>query len=149
MHLAIRITGPLQYELLQQALGEVVRRHETLRSRFKSYGGSERVIIDETLPMTLPTIDLRNVNGKELEDRIARHAREHASEPFDLAKGPLFKFELLVVNDCDHVLLLNVHHIVSDGWPMGLLIEELMKLYDAAVAGRPLLLAPLPIQYVD
>ncbi len=149
MHLAIRITGPLQYELLQQALGEVVRRHETLRSRFESYGGSERVIIDETSPMTLPTIDLRNVNGKELEDRIARHAREHASEPFDLAKGPLFKFELLVVNDCDHVLLLNVHHIVSDGWSMGLLIEELMKLYDAAVAGRPLLLAPLPIQYVD
>ena len=146
--IGLRLRGQLHVQALQRALARIVARHETLRSRFAQHGDDAQVLIvaaDDVLPLQVQ--DLR----RHPQPQQALDALIHgeASAPFDLERGPLLRGRLVVMADEHHVLLLTLHHIVSDGWSMGVLTRELMALYQAFSHGQPDPLPPLPIQYGD
>ncbi|HEX7240317.1 MAG TPA: condensation domain-containing protein, partial [Longimicrobiaceae bacterium] len=142
---AWRLGGELDVEALERALGEIVRRHETLRTTFAEVDGSPVQVIAPFGGFALPVEDLSDLS----EAALRRRAREEAARPVDLAAGPLFRAALLRVGAEDHVLLLTMHHIVSDGWSMGVLFRELSALYAAYREGGESPLAELPVQYAD
>jgi len=140
---AVRIDGPLDVAVLARALQEIVRRHEALRTRFVDDGGTVRQVIDDDVTLPLPVVDTGDGDGwPEL-------ARRQAARPFDLAAGPLLRALLLRLGDHRHVLLVTLHHIVSDGWSLGVLVREASELYAAWTAGRAPQLAELSVQYAD
>ncbi|MCD7041283.1 amino acid adenylation domain-containing protein [Pseudomonas sp. MAFF 311096] len=146
--IGLRLRGQLHVEALQRALARIVARHETLRSRFAQHGDDAQVLIvpaEDVLPLQVQ--DLR----RHPQPQQALDALIHgeASAPFDLERGPLLRGRLVVMADDHHVLLLTLHHIVSDGWSMGVLTRELMALYQAFSHGQADPLPPLPIQYGD
>jgi amino acid adenylation domain-containing protein len=146
---AIRIRGRLNVQALEQSLNEIVRRHESQRTVFKSVRGQPVQIVLPACPIQLPVVDLSSVPDSERTSEAKRLAVAEAKRPFDLAKGPLLRITLLRLSDDDHVLLLNTHHIVSDAWSAAVMIEEIGVLYEAFAAHRP---SPLPepaIQYAD
>ena len=152
MFRAIRLTGALDRKALERALQELARRHPALRTRFPSEGGAPRQVIDPELPGVLSLVDLTGLAGEEILPRAIELAGEESRQPFDLARGPLFRARLLRMGVNDHALLLCVHHIVSDGWSQGLLLRELTALYRAYVAGTPGNTPSLPepkVRYVD
>lgn len=146
---AIRLTGRLDAEALERALGEIVRRHEVLRTTFAEVGGRPVQLVAESLEFRLP------LNVLEGEDEAAREAEarglaaEEARTPFDLSRGPLVRVRLLRLGEHEHVMLLTMHHIISDGWSLGVLVRELTALYEAFAQGRTSPLEELPIQYAD
>ncbi|HEY7598853.1 MAG TPA: condensation domain-containing protein, partial [Candidatus Limnocylindrales bacterium] len=144
---ALLIEGLLHPPLLVRALGEVARRHEVLRTVFHADGGEPRPIVLPWAPLTVPVIDLGGVAGAgEAEpDLVEREARLG----FDLGRGPLLRARLLRLADRRHVLLLTMHHIVSDGWSISILVRETCALYRAFGNGASPPLAALPIQYQD
>jgi amino acid adenylation domain-containing protein len=141
MPLAVRLTGKLDTVALERALNEIVRRHEVLRTTFSNSDGNPIQIVSEAHVL------LRIRDEQEIH---VRHAvKEESQTPFDLSEGPLLRATLLRLGDEEHVLLLTTHHIVSDGWSMGVLIKETAALYEAFSKEQ---LSPLPelrIQYVD
>ncbi|HVG43869.1 MAG TPA: condensation domain-containing protein, partial [Longimicrobium sp.] len=146
---ALRFAGALDAAALERALGEIVRRHEALRTVFREVDGGA---VQVTLPFAgfaLPVDDLSGLPETARETEVRRRAREDAARPFDLAEGPLFRAALLRVADEEHVLLLCTHHIVSDGWSTGVLHRELGALYPAFARGEGDPLPPLPVQYAD
>ena len=146
---AVRLRGTLDAAALERALGEVVRRHEALRTTFCDEGGEPVQIVAARLAMALPIVDLNHLPEERREAEARRRASEEARRPFDLARGPLLRSCLLRLAGDDHVLLLTMHHIVSDGWSMGVLVRDLVAIYAASSGGRP---SPLPepvLQYGD
>jgi amino acid adenylation domain-containing protein len=146
---AYRLRGPLNVTALEQSLSDIVRRHESLRTTFYAVDGHPAQVVAPHRPLALPMVDLRGVPAGEQEARARQLATEHAQRPFDLAQGPLFRATLARLTEEDHVLLLNTHHIVSDGWSTGVLISELVALYKAFATGTPSLLPELALQYAD
>jgi amino acid adenylation domain-containing protein len=146
---ARRLGGALDVAALERALGEIVRRHEALRTVFAEADGSPVQVIAPRGGFGLPVEDLAALGEVDREAAPGRRAREEARRAFDLAAGPLFRAALLRLGDEDHVLLLSMHHIVSDGWSMGVLFRELSALYEAYREGRESPLAELPVQYAD
>ncbi|HVG59538.1 MAG TPA: amino acid adenylation domain-containing protein [Hyalangium sp.] len=146
---AVRLTGNLDPEGLRAALEEVVDRHEALRTTFEAVDGEPVQRIHPRQSVRLPLMDLSGSPEAEREQLLTEACAREAQRPFDLRRGPLLRARLLRVAPSDHVLLLVMHHIVSDGWSMGRLFRELAELYDAHTRGRPPALAPLPIQYAD
>jgi amino acid adenylation domain-containing protein len=146
---AVRLQGALDVEALEQSFAEVSRRHESLRTRFAVLAGVPVQVIDEAGEFRLLVTDLSELEEDEREAEAHRVARAEAQQPFDLAVGPLFRARVLRLGAEDHVLLCTMHHIVSDGWSMGLLIKELTSLYEAFTQGQPSPLAELTIQYAD
>ncbi|HEU4559963.1 MAG TPA: amino acid adenylation domain-containing protein [Longimicrobium sp.] len=146
---ALRLAGALDERALERALGEVVRRHETLRTTFGEVDGSPVQVIAPFDGFALPVEDLSGLSEADREAAVKRLAREDAARPFDLAAGPLFRAALLRLGAEDHVLLLSMHHIVSDGWSTGVLFRELSALYAAYHEGRESPLRELPVQYAD
>ncbi len=146
---AFRLAGPLDVAALEQSLNEIARRHETLRTTFTlSEEQPVQVIAPETI-VALPVADLQNYPESEREARAARLVGEEARRPFDLARGPLLRCHLWRLATEDHILLLTMHHIVSDGWSMGVLYRELSALYETFRQGKDPSLPELPIQYAD
>jgi amino acid adenylation domain-containing protein len=145
----VRLSGQLQVSALEAALTEVVRRHEALRTTFTMVDGDPCQLIGPPYPMTLAVTDLSGWAETEREDEARRLANAEGQQSFDLAQGPLLRARLLKLADEEHIVLLTMHHIVSDGWSMGLLIDELSKLYVAFVSGSESPLPELPIQYGD
>jgi amino acid adenylation domain-containing protein len=145
---ALRLGGALDVDALERALGEIVRRHESLRTVFREVDGGAVQVIVPFAGFTLPVDDLSGLHERAGEE-VRRRAREDAARPFDLAGGPLFRAALLRLADEEHVLLLCIHHIVSDGWSAGVLHRELSALYAAFAAGEGDPLPPLPVQYAD
>ena len=145
---ALRLRGSFNIGALEQSLNEIIRRHESLRTTFSMIDGEAVQVIAPSLGVSVPVIDLRD-HPEEREEEARELAREEACQPFDLARGPLFRSQLLRLGEDDHVLLLTMHHIVSDGWSMGVLHRELSMLYRAFVNGQPSPLEDLPIQYAD
>ncbi|HEU0299006.1 MAG TPA: amino acid adenylation domain-containing protein, partial [Longimicrobium sp.] len=140
---ALRLRGALDAAVLERALEEIVRRHEVLRTTFAVEGG-------EPVPVIAPAATLSlEIEAAAGEDEALRRLREEAARPFDLARGPLFRAHLFRVAGDDHLLLLAMHHAVSDGWSMAVLYGELSALYAAFRRGEPSPLAELPIQYAD
>ena len=146
---ALRLRGRLHVRALEQALNEIIRRHEGLRATFDSVDGNPVQRIAPVLSLTLPIVDLRSLPASQVDAEALRLAREEAGRPFDLSRGPLIRASLLRLDVEEHVILLTMHHIISDGWSIGVLARELAALYGAFAAGRPSPLGELPIQYAD
>jgi amino acid adenylation domain-containing protein len=146
---AIRIRSVLDLAVVEKVLQAIVRRHETLRTRFVTVEGEPRQVIEEEIELDLPVVFLNSLPEKEREAEARRLVKEDAQAPFNLSLGPLLRIKVLRLAEQDHVLSLNMHHIVSDGWSMGVLIRELSVLHRAFSAGQPSPLPELPIQYAD
>ncbi|HEX8273555.1 MAG TPA: amino acid adenylation domain-containing protein, partial [Longimicrobiaceae bacterium] len=147
--MALRLGGALDVAALETALGEIVRRHEALRTVFRGTDAGPVQVIRPFAGFTLAVRDLAGLGEAEREEEVKRLAGEDASRPFDLSAGPLLRAGLLRLTAEDHVLLLCMHHVVSDGWSLGVLFRELSALYAAYREGRPSPLPELPVQYAD
>jgi amino acid adenylation domain-containing protein len=150
--IALRLAGRLDVAALAGALSAVARRHEALRTVFSpgsSSGGAPVQVIRPPAPVPLPVVDLSALPAATAEGAAAGLAAAAAARPFDLAHGPLFRARLLRLGAADHVALLTLHHVVSDGWSAGILVRETTALYRACLEGRPSPLPPLPVQYAD
>ena len=146
---AFALRGPLDVGVLERSLGEVVRRHEVLRTTFRTAEPEPVQVVNEARPVKIPAEDLRGLAAGERERRVRQAAEEEARRPFDLEAGPLLRCALLRVADDEHILLFTMHHIVSDEWSAAILINEVSVLYDAFTRGRPSPLPALPVQYAD
>ncbi|MET0645248.1 MAG: amino acid adenylation domain-containing protein, partial [Pyrinomonadaceae bacterium] len=144
-----QLSGTLNALALGQALSEVVRRHEALRTNFVSVDGSPVQVVAESSPFALPVVDLSKLDAPAREEAVRRLAAEDARRPFDLTQDSLLRARLLRLEDDEHALLAVMHHIVSDGWSMEVLVREVRELYMAYTAGGPSPLAELPVQYAD
>ncbi|NOX38152.1 MAG: amino acid adenylation domain-containing protein [Calditrichaeota bacterium] len=144
-----RVKGDLKINVLEQALTEIVRRHEVLRTAFLEEDGQGRPVIHPPFAVKIPVRDLSHLSPAEQDQAIRKRVREFHTQPFDLAKMPLFRIELLKLAPTDHVVLFTMHHIISDGWSVGVFIRELAALYRSFSEGKPAPLPELPIQYVD
>jgi len=145
----MRLTGRLNVEALRQALDAIVVRHESLRTTFPVVKGRPVQIITPSLSVALPIMDLSGLPESKREAEALRLVAEEAQRPFDLSLGSLMRALLLRLGDEEHILLLTMHHIVSDGWSMGVLFRELGALYEAFSGERESPLEELPIQYAD
>jgi amino acid adenylation domain-containing protein len=141
---ALSLSGSLQVEALKQALGAIIQRHESLRTSFQTVDGVPVQVID---PNPIWELSMVNLEGKEAETE--KLAYRESQTPFDLTKSPLLRVTLLKLQPEKHILLINMHHIISDGWSIGIFVRELSHLYGAFVAGEKPTLADLPIQYAD
>jgi amino acid adenylation domain-containing protein len=146
---AVRLRGTLDIAALEQSFRELIRRHEPLRTRFGLVDGVPLQLIDEAVDFDLPVIDLRTVDDAEREAEARSVAAAESQRPFDLSSGPLLRASVVRLTDHDHMLLCTMHHIISDGWSMGVLIRELTTLYEAYSTGRKSPLPKLEIQYAD
>ncbi len=146
---AVRLEGLLNLAVLEQSLNAIVQRHEVLRTTFGTMDGQPVQVIAPHLTLSLPVVDLRGLPNQEQEAEVQRRIAKDAQRPFDLSKSPLLRTTLLQLNEQTHILLLVMHHIISDGWSMGVLVHEVSTLYDAFAKGCPSPLPELPIQYAD
>ncbi|HLL71284.1 MAG TPA: amino acid adenylation domain-containing protein, partial [Pyrinomonadaceae bacterium] len=147
--LAVRLEGQLNHEALEQALSEIARRHEALRTSFLAIEGQPVQVVSPAHEIEMPVIDVTGMDEGEREAEVHRRASAEAQTPFDLRRAPLLRVTLLRVADDEHVLLLTMHHIISDAWSMGILIREVATLYEAYTRGQASPLPELPIQYAD
>ncbi|TFI53961.1 amino acid adenylation domain-containing protein [Mastigocladus laminosus UU774] len=145
----IHLSGTLNIGALEQSFNEIVRRHEALRTSFQTVDGQPIQIIAPTLILTFPIVDLCESSPSEREKEIHRLATQEVLQPFDLAQCPLLRVTLIRLNAEEHIILLTMHHIISDAWSMGVLVEEVAALYPAFCTGRLSQLPELPIQYAD
>jgi non-ribosomal peptide synthetase component F/acyl carrier protein len=145
----VEIDGPLDVDALKRSLQEVVRRHESLRTRFDGNRGEPQQVIDSEVALNMQFLDLRSISEQERRAKADLISREEAKKPFDLRRSPLLRVTLMCLAEQRHRLVLTMHHIVSDGWSVGILIRELAVLYNAFTQGKPSPLPELPIQYVD
>lgn len=146
---AVRLIGNLDIAILNWSLNEIVRRHESLRTTFDSVAGQPVQVIAPALTLAIPVVDLTNLPDEGRETEGVRLAQEEAQRVFDLVSGPLIRALLLRLRSAEHVLILTMHHIVSDGWSQGVVTSELGTLYEAGLNGRPSPLPELSIQYAD
>ena len=147
--LAMRMTGPLDVEALAEALNGLVARHEALRTRLVTVDGRPTQVIDPPLARELSTIDISDAPPARREESLREIADGYAADPFRLADEPLFRARLVRLDERTHVLLVTVHHTVSDGWSFTVLRDELAALYEAAATGSVPALPELPIQFAD
>ncbi|HEX5083581.1 MAG TPA: amino acid adenylation domain-containing protein, partial [Blastocatellia bacterium] len=150
MSAAMRLDGDLNIDALGYSLNQVVRRHEILSAGFAIKDGQPVVALPENpAELPLPVVAIESAPEAEQEAEVMRLAREESHTGFDFMQGPLIRARLLRLNTESHVLLITIHHIVADGWSMGVLTREVGALYASVVAGEPLAPPPPPIQYVD
>lgn len=147
--MAVRLKGKLDRQALQQAFDRLVARHESLRMRLRTQGEHlyQEVLAAEAVAIV--EHDLTALAAAQREARVASLAEGQAQAPFNLLQGPLLRVNLLQLATDEHVLLLTLHHIVADGWSLNVLIDEFVRLYDAACQGSEATLPALPIQYRD
>ncbi len=146
---ALRLTGSLDATALARTLDEIVRRHEVLRTTFGEEGSEPVQVIHAPRPLGLEVRDLSGLPADRREAEARRLVLADQRRPFDLAAGPLLRASLLRLESEEHVLLFAVHHVASDGWSMGVLVQEVGTLYRAFVAGEPSPLPEPPVQYAD
>ena len=146
---ALLLRGSLRLEILQQALEMLTERHETLRTTFVALDGQPQQVIAAAGAVAIPLVDLQELAKDEREAEIMRLADMEAHRPFDLARGPLLRVTLLRLEPEEHILLLTMHHIISDAWSGGIFLQELFTIFAELSRGVPVELPALPIQYVD
>ncbi|MFP5264067.1 MAG: amino acid adenylation domain-containing protein, partial [Blastocatellia bacterium] len=146
---AISIRGNVELTALERSINEIVRRHEILRTTFIAHDGQSAQRIADELTLTIPVISLQQYSGSDKDAELQRLISAETSRPFDLSAGPLMRVVIFRLEEEQHILLFNLHHIVSDGWTTGVLIKEMAALYDAFTRGRPSPLPELGIQYAD
>jgi amino acid adenylation domain-containing protein/non-ribosomal peptide synthase protein (TIGR01720 family) len=146
---AVRLCGELNVAALAAALTEITRRHEVLRTTFPAENGEPQQLIREPAPVEIPVVCVDEIGGLGGEQAARRLAQEEGARSFDLATGPLLRVVLVKKRESEHVLILVMHHIVSDGWSVGVLITELRVLYEVYLEGKKSPLEELAIQYAD
>src|SRR5262249_45751668 len=144
-----RLLGPLDIKILQRSLDVMVSRHGSLGTRFIGRKGEPVQVIEPVPAVAVSMTGLGTMLNHGGQQRARQIASPAARQPFNLAAGPLLRAELLHVAADDHFLLLNIHHIVSDGWSMAIVGRELSVLYNALVSGQEPELPELPVQYAD
>ena len=147
--LATSLRGTLDPAVLQLSFNEIVRRHEALRTTFSVVAGEPVQVVSPTLFLEVPVIDLRELPETERHSEVLRLTSEEDERPFDLSQGPLLRAKLLQLAAHEHILLLTMHHIISDGWSLEVLVRELKVLYEAFSLGQASPLPDLRIQYAD
>ena len=147
--MAWRLKGTLHVEALHRALNTIVERHASLRTSFSQVNGEPVQHIVQQLVLDFPLTDLSEQTPDEKEAEVKRLSVNEARSPFDLSRAPLVRCALIRIGAEDHLLLVTMHHIVSDGWSMDVLHREIWLLYEAFCQGRPSPLPELPIQYAD
>jgi len=146
---AFRIDGPLNIDILRQALQHVVHRHASLRTVFDSVEGEARQVVLSDVELTLPVTDLTDIPEAEREPEALRIAGEEGKKPFDLSEGPLLRALLLQMAPNSFILLLVMHHIITDGWSISILFREVTSSYAALIRNQVPQLPDLPLQYTD
>ncbi|HVG19650.1 MAG TPA: condensation domain-containing protein, partial [Blastocatellia bacterium] len=149
MAAAAALTGPLNLTALRQTLNEIVRRHESLRTTFAEVEGLPFQVVSESLNLELPVSDLRQVSEGEKKAVAISRVVQEARRPFDLSRGPLLRASLVRLAEQEHILVVTMHHIISDGWSLKIFTREMSILYEAFSKGNPTPLDDLPIQYAD
>jgi amino acid adenylation domain-containing protein len=147
--IALELKGSLNAIALEQSLAAIVQRHEVLRTSFPTVDSYPVQAIAASCGITLAVVDLQSLSEKEQSVKVQQLVLETAQQPFDLANEPLLRASLLRLDEKCHILLLVMHHIVCDGWSMGILLRELYALYAGFAQGVPTSLPELPIQYAD
>jgi aspartate racemase len=147
--IAVRLTGVLDFNALKNALNSIVARHDALRTRFTTLEGTPSQVVTPGLTIELPVSDLSSESETDLEAAAQRLLQHEARRPFDLSQGPLIRSLLVRLDEQEHILLVTMHHIVTDGWSVGIFQRELSALYQAAKNGQPATLPDLPVQYPD
>ncbi|NOR61880.1 MAG: AMP-binding protein, partial [Rhodobacteraceae bacterium] len=143
------LRGSLNLSAMQSALNTLIERHEILRTTFETIEDQPAQIIHDHLSLDLPLIDLTHLSREAAHARALEMAHQEALTPFSLETGPLIRAKVVKLAEQEHILLFSLHHIASDGWSMGVIVQEFTALYTAACQGIPHSLPDLPIQYVD
>ncbi len=144
------ISARVDVPTLERAFSEIIRRHEALRTVFRLVDGEPRQIVQPPYELKIEMGDIRGPNGEAADEQTIRQTiTREAARPFDLAQGPLVRVHLVRVSEADYALLVNVHHIVTDGWSMPIIMREMDELYEAYARGLPYPLQELEIQYPD
>jgi amino acid adenylation domain-containing protein len=146
---ALRMVGRLNVAALERSLNEMVRRHETLRTVFEIIDGQLVQVIQPAEPLDVNLVDLCDLPDTEREQAALCHAMQEAQGPFDLERGPLLRISLLRLAGEEHVALVTLHHIISDGWSTGVFMREVAALYEAFSNGKESPLPELEVQYAD
>ncbi|HKP45904.1 MAG TPA: amino acid adenylation domain-containing protein, partial [Pyrinomonadaceae bacterium] len=146
---AVRLQGSLDVGALKMTLDHLVARHESLRTSFATSDGVPTQVIKDHLEVELPIINLSELSEAERAESARVLLRNEARKIFDLANGPLVRALLVKLADQEHVFMMTMHHIITDGWSVGVLHREFMELYKAFAAGAPSPLPELKIQYPD
>ncbi|MDQ0418593.1 amino acid adenylation domain-containing protein [Croceifilum oryzae] len=149
IHAACRLTGKWSLEALETSWNELIERHESLRTVMGGHEGKPIQQIQKHVFRVLPQMDLTMLSLEDRERETKRLIQREAEEPFHLGQGPLFRAQLLKTDQEEWILLCTMHHIISDGWSMGILLEEWMALYEEVLHGKPAELTKLPVQYAD
>ena len=147
--LALRLEGTLKIDVLEKSLQEIIQRHEALRTNFLTLDGNPVQIIKPESNWKLTIVNGKESKNYQEENALKQWLEIHSHQPFDLANESLIRATLLELSDTEHFLLICLHHVVSDGWSMGVFIQELTTLYNAYTKGLEPLLKELPIQYAD
>ena len=146
---SVRLTGPLNVDVLERSFNELVRRHEILRTIFTIVDGEPVQIVQDTVNLSLTLVDLSAQPEAEQETQLHQLVTDEFQQLFDLGCGPLLRIKLLQLDGTTHILLLTMHHIISDAWSMDVIFKELAAIYDAFCHDRACPLPELPIQYAD
>ena len=146
---ALRIVGDLDVQVLQHSFQDLLQRHEILRTTFVSQNNQVVQVIAPEQTLSFGIIDIRDHSTEVREEQIQQHITYAMKTPFDLAQGPLFRTILLHVADQSYVLLVSIHHIISDEWSVRILMRDFQALYESRVTGQPHGLPDLPVQYAD
>ncbi|TAE52366.1 MAG: non-ribosomal peptide synthetase, partial [Nostocales cyanobacterium] len=144
--IALRLQGKLEFTALENSFREIINRHEALRTNFQAREGKAAQIIHQTTNWQISVINLQH---SVTETNIQELIQQQLIQPFDLANESLFRATLIVLSETEHLLLICMHHIISDGWSMGVFVDELATLYNTYIQGKETTLKPLPIQYAD
>ncbi|RYZ34547.1 MAG: amino acid adenylation domain-containing protein, partial [Myxococcaceae bacterium] len=145
----VRVDGPLEAGVLRRSFEELVRRHESLRTTFSTRGSKPVQILTEEPELAFRQVELESLPEELRAAEAARQAEQESYQPFDLERGPLLRVTLLKLSKQEHVLVLVMHHIVSDGWSMNVLVREVAGLYEAFAQGHASPLPELAVQYAD
>lgn len=145
----VRLKGKLDTQILERSLNSVIQRHGILRTTFEESDGEPVQVVNPSLKLTLPVFDLEQTNSSVSQVSLEQVINDESMKLFDLSKGPLIRAKLIRISELEHVLVLVTHHIISDGWSVGVLNSELFSLYEALSNGKESPLSPLPIQYLD
>lgn len=146
---ALRLLGPLDVKRLEQCVNQIIKRHEILRTTFKQVAEQPVQVIAPRLTLSIPVIDLRHLSAAEKEAETQRLISQAASQSFDLSRGPLLSCKVLRLAEQEYVWMLAMHHIITDGWSIGLFVRELTQFYEALSKGEQSQPVALPIQYAD
>ncbi|MFB2979500.1 condensation domain-containing protein, partial [Microseira sp. BLCC-F43] len=146
---AVRMTGDLNVSALKQAIAKIIDRHEVLRTHFPSVDGKPIQVIEPEATLQIVEMDWQHLPQQEQDLQVQNYIQQEVHTPFDLSQGPLLRVTLLQLTPQESVLLITLHHIISDGWSLAVFVQELFALYQAYSQGKPSPLPELSVQYAD